>query len=79
MTFNRTNLTEIEDEVKKYKKSQLLIVSKNQTKETIIEMLNLGYRLFGENRVQEAFKKFDQDIRDKYPDINLHLIGPLQI
>ncbi len=78
MTFNRTNLTEIEDEVKKYKKSQLLIVSKNQTKETIIEMLNLGYRLFGENRVQEAFKKFDQNIRDKYPDINLHLIGPLQ-
>ncbi len=78
MTFNRTNLTEIENEVKKYKKSQLLIVSKNQTKETVIELLNLGYHLFGENRVQEAFNKFDQDILENYQEVNLHLIGPLQ-
>ena len=78
MTFNRTNLTEIENEVKKHNKSQLLIVSKNQTKETVIELLNLGYHLFGENRVQEAFNKFDQDILENYQEVNLHLIGPLQ-
>ena len=78
MTFNKSNLYEIEGEVKKYKKSQLLIVSKNQTKKTITELLNLGYRFFGENRVQEAFNKFDQEILENYQDINLHLIGPLQ-
>jgi len=78
LTFNRTNLTEIENEVKKHNKSQLLIVSKNQTKETVIELLNLGYHLFGENRVQEAFNKFDQDILENYQEVNLHLIGPLQ-
>ena len=78
MTFNKSNLLEIEGEVKKYKNSQLLIVSKNQTQETIIELLDRGYFSFGENRVQEASNKFNENIKSNYQDINLHLIGPLQ-
>ena len=78
MTFNKSNLLEIEGEVKKYKSSQLLIVSKNQTQETIMELLDQGYFFFGENRVQEASNKFNENIKSNYQDINLHLIGPLQ-
>ena len=78
MTFNKSNLSEIEEEVKKYKNAQLLIVSKNQTQETIMELLDRGYFFFGENRVQEASNKFNENIKSNYQDINLHLIGPLQ-
>lgn len=78
MIFNKSNLLEIEEEVKKYKSAQLLIVTKNQTQETITELLDLGYLFFGENRVQEASNKFNLNILKKYPDIKLHLIGPLQ-
>ena len=35
----------------------------------------MGYKLFGENRVQEATKKY-KDFSSKY--LELHLIGPLQ-
>ena len=40
-------------------------------------MLDAGQRLFGENRVQEAKAKWP-DLRARYPDTELHLIGPLQ-
>src|SRR5581483_11488329 len=36
-----------------------------------------GQRIFGENRVQEAKAKFPA-LKAKYPDLELHLIGPLQ-
>lgn len=36
-----------------------------------------GQRLFGENRVQEASAKWPP-LRSKFPDLELHLIGPLQ-
>ncbi|MDB5739643.1 MAG: YggS family pyridoxal phosphate-dependent enzyme [Alphaproteobacteria bacterium] len=43
----------------------------------IREALAGGQRLFGENRVQEAQAKFPQ-LKTDYPDLELHLIGPLQ-
>ena len=55
----------------------LLCVSKTQPVELIESALRHGERLFGENRVQEAERKWPS-LRDKYPDIELHLIGPLQ-
>ena len=39
--------------------------------------LAAGQRVFGENRVQEALAKFPQ-LRGEFPDLELHLIGPLQ-
>ena len=56
---------------------RLMAVTKTQPPEAIEDALLAGQRLFGENRVQEAAAKFP-DLRDKYPDIELHLIGPLQ-
>jgi len=55
----------------------LIAVSKTQGIEVIREALEAGQRVFGENRVQEAKKKFSV-LREDYPDIELHLIGGLQ-
>ncbi|MBI1399804.1 YggS family pyridoxal phosphate-dependent enzyme [Hyphomonas sp.] len=55
----------------------LIAVSKTQPDAAIEAMLAAGQRVFGENRVQEAAAHW-QDRRDAYPDLELHLIGPLQ-
>jgi len=55
----------------------LMAVSKYQPEENITEALNAGHRLFGENRVQEAQTRWGAR-KVLYPDLRLHLIGPLQ-
>jgi hypothetical protein len=55
----------------------LVAVSKTQPQEAVRDALAAGHRLFGENRVQEALGKFP-GLRGEYPDLVLHLIGPLQ-
>lgn len=58
---------------------RLVAVSKVQPEERIIEALEAGHRLYGENRVQEAQMRWSESgFRDQYPDLTLHLIGPLQ-
>ncbi len=55
----------------------LVAVSKTFDREHILPTIHAGQRVFGENRVQEAAQKWPA-IRADYPDIELHLIGPLQ-
>ncbi len=55
----------------------LVAVSKTHGAERVRELLAAGHRVFGENRVQEAQAKFPE-LRADYPDLELHLIGPLQ-
>jgi pyridoxal phosphate enzyme (YggS family) len=55
----------------------LVAVSKLQDEDKIRQTLKAGHRTFGENRVQEAKVKWPQ-LKNSYPDIALHLIGPLQ-
>ncbi len=55
----------------------LVAVGKMQPQEKIMEALEAGQRVFGENRVQEARGRWEP-LRARYPDIKLHLIGPLQ-
>ena len=55
----------------------LIAVSKQQQEGRIEASLALGHRVFGENRVQEAQKRWANRKYD-YPDLSLHLIGPLQ-
>jgi PLP dependent protein len=55
----------------------LIAVSKTHPAEAVIAAAEAGQRLFGENRVQEAAAKFP-GLRVQYPDLKLHLIGPLQ-
>ncbi|AQT43598.1 hypothetical protein BBC0178_021700 [Bartonella apihabitans] len=56
---------------------QLIAVSKTFGVEDIHPLLEAGQRVFGENRVQEAESKWPQ-LREEFPDLKLHLIGPLQ-
>jgi PLP dependent protein len=55
----------------------LVAVSKTHLAETVREALAAGHRVFGENWVQEAQAKYPA-LREDFPDLALHLIGPLQ-
>jgi len=55
----------------------LVAVSKTHPGEAVRAALTAGQRIFGENRVQEALAKFPA-LRGEFPDLTLHLIGPLQ-
>jgi pyridoxal phosphate enzyme (YggS family) len=55
----------------------LVAVSKVQPEDRIEAALAAGLRVFGENRVQEAHGRWS-DRRAVYPNLTLHLIGPLQ-
>jgi PLP dependent protein len=55
----------------------LMAVSKTHPAESVAAALAAGQRLFGENRVQEAAVKYPL-LQQSYPDLRLHLIGPLQ-
>ncbi len=56
---------------------RLVAVSKTHPIDAIRPLLEAGHRIFGENRVQEAAAKFPA-LREDHPDLELHLIGPLQ-
>ena len=56
---------------------ELIAVSKKQSKERIIELLECGHRSFGENQIQEIEKKWPL-LKAKFTDVNLSFIGSIQ-
>lgn len=85
MTDAVARLREVQDRIAKAAKDAgrdpasvtLVVVSKTFGAEDIQPLLAAGHRIFGENRVQEAQAKWPA-LKARYPDIELHLIGPLQ-
>lgn len=79
------NLDEIKEEIAAALKEAgreanavaITAVTKKHGSERILPALEAGHRVFGENRVQEAQGKW-RPLREKFPDIELRLIGPLQ-
>ncbi len=55
----------------------LIAVSKTFGADRIEPVIAAGQSVFGENRVQESKSKWPA-LRQKYPNLSLHLIGPLQ-
>jgi pyridoxal phosphate enzyme (YggS family) len=55
----------------------LVAVSKIFSADDIAPVIEVGQRVFGENRVQEAQGKWPA-LKTEFPDVELHLIGPLQ-
>lgn len=55
----------------------LVAVSKTFPAEAIEPVLAAGQRVFGENYVQDAKSKWPE-LRQRYPDAQVHMIGPLQ-
>jgi pyridoxal phosphate enzyme (YggS family) len=56
---------------------ELVAVSKTFEADAIEPLLEAGQRVFGENRVQEAKRKWPP-LKERFPGVVLHLIGPLQ-
>lgn len=56
---------------------RLIAVSKTFDSDAIRPLIAAGQRDFGENRVQEAQRKWPA-LKAETPDLRLHLIGPLQ-
>ncbi|MGP1254009.1 MAG: YggS family pyridoxal phosphate-dependent enzyme [Kiloniellales bacterium] len=55
----------------------LVAVAKTFGPDAVELAYDAGQRVFGENRVQEAQAKYPH-LKDRFPDLKLHLIGPLQ-
>ncbi len=77
MSINKFNLDEVKALLNdKFPQSKLLIVTKTRSIIDINKLIQSGISLYGENRLQEAEKKFS-NIRNR-ENLSLHLIGPLQ-
>ena len=57
--------------------TQLIAVSKVQPNERVLNVLEQGHTVFGENKVQEAQGKWPA-FQKKFLNVKVHLIGPLQ-
>ena len=57
--------------------TQLIAVSKVQPNERVLNVLEQGHTIFGENKVQEAHGKWPM-FRKNFSTVKVHLIGPLQ-
>ena len=72
------NLKIIKDNLVSLKsKAKIIVVCKNQQFLRIQNLLDFGHLDFGENKIQEAYEKWN-DILKKHNNINLHFIGKLQ-
>ena len=84
MDISVKNLLDIEnniktqlDELKINNKPKIIAVSKTFEIDKILPLLDHGHINFGENKVQEAVEKWSE-VKQKNPDIKLHMIGKLQ-
>ncbi len=79
MSINLSTYQKIISNIHNYQqKTDLLVVSKNRSLKDIMPcIIEKKHKLFGENRIQEAQRKFTPEIISKF-ELNLHLIGPLQ-
>ena len=55
----------------------MIAVSKKQSADKILTLLNCGHRLFGENQIQEIESKWPA-IKEKFIDVQLSFLGPIQ-
>ena len=78
-------LNVITSKIKKAEKSagraigstELIAVSKVQPNERVLNVLDQGHKIFGENKIQEAQGKWPA-FRESFSNVKVHLIGPLQ-
>ena len=68
---------ELKLEIKENSLPIIIAVSKTFPESEIVPLIEYGHSHFGENKVQEALNKWT-NLKVKYPDVKLHLIGKLQ-
>lgn len=67
----------LKDSDREESSAQLIAVSKVQPNDRVLDVLQQGHRVFGENRVQEAEGKWPV-FKEDFPEASVHLLGPLQ-
>ena len=75
-----TNFEKIKQEIKSgsiRKNEEIVAVSKTFSLDHVMPLIKYGHRHFGENKVQEAEKKWKQ-FKNSNNDLKLHMIGRLQ-
>ena len=85
MHHTQSNLIEIQKKIKSKIKDlsllnynpKIIAVSKTFSKEDILPLLDYGHNDFGENKVQEAKKKWVQ-LKRNFKNVKLHMLGKLQ-
>ena len=77
LLLNDINISHLNSKFKESNITKLVAVSKKQDEYKIDHAIQIGQRIFGENRVQEAQKRWEQRLQH-YSDLELRLIGPLQ-
>ena len=68
---------ELKLEIKENSLPIIIAVSKTFPEREIVPLIEYGHSHFGENKVQEAVNKWT-NLKVKYPNVKLHLIGKLQ-
>ena len=68
---------ELKLEIKENSLPIIIAVSKTFSDSEIVPLIEYGHNHFGENKVQEAVNKWT-NLKVKYPNVKLHLIGKLQ-
>lgn len=58
-------------------KVKLIVITKKFNKEALKPILDSGHLLFGENKVQEAYAKWSELLK-QYKDLEIHMVGGLQ-
>ena len=75
-----TNFEKIKQEIKNnsfQNETKIIAVSKTFSIEHIMPLVEHGHKHFGENKVQEAEKKW-KELKKSTNDLSLHMIGRLQ-
>ena len=75
--FIQNKINEIIDKKQLKTKPKIIVVTKTFPIENITPLLESGHLHYGENKIQEAEKKWDK-IKKNYKNLCLHMVGKLQ-
>jgi hypothetical protein len=77
LAFIQNKINEIINAKQLKTKPIIIVVSKTFPISNVMSLLEFGHLHFGENKLQEATDKWS-DVKHKYKDIKLHMVGKLQ-
>ena len=77
LSFVKNKVNEIIEQKQLKTHPEIIVVTKTFSLEKITPLIENGHIHFGENKVQEAILKWT-NIKQKYKNIKLHLVGKLQ-
>ena len=77
LAFIQNKINEIINRKQLKTKPKIVVVSKNHPENSIKTAISYGIKIFGENKVQEAEKKWDKALVNK-KNLKLHMVGKIQ-